>query len=181
MSDEAEDVDESDEDDEGGGSGKVSGKKLVLFIALPILLLIGAGAGVFFSGVLDPLLGTEPEEEMVEEVPQEEGPEGGLGEPGVFVDLDQILVTLRTSGSKQKFLKLQVTLELEKVEDEARIEAVKPRIIDNFQVFLRELRLEELEGSQGVYRIKEELLNRVNQAVHPLKIKDVLFKDMLIQ
>ena len=179
MSDEAEDIDDA-EDEEGGG-GRVSGKKLVLFIALPILLLLGAAAGVFFSGVLDPLLGEEQAEEMAEEGGAMEPGPAGAGEPGVFVDLDEILVTLRTAGTKQKFLKLQVTFELERAEDEARIEAVKPRIIDNFQVFLRELRLEELEGSQGVYRIKEELLNRVNQAVHPLKIKDVLFKDMLIQ
>ncbi|RED52460.1 flagellar basal body-associated FliL family protein [Aestuariispira insulae] len=178
MSEEAEDIDDADEE---GGGGRVSGKKLVLFIALPILLLIGAAAGVFFSGVLDPLLGETPEEEMLTEEEGMEGPARGSNEPGVFVDLDEILVTLNTAGTKQKFLKLQVTFELEKAEDEARIEAVKPRIIDNFQVFLRELRLEELEGSQGVYRIKEELLNRVNQAVHPTKIKDVLFKDMLIQ
>lgn len=119
----------------------------------------------------------------MEEGAAPEDSEGGAapGDPGVFVDLDEILVTLRGSGTKQKFLKLQVTFELEKPEDEARIEAVKPRIVDNFQVFLRTLRLEELEGSQGVYRIKEELLYRVNQAVQPLKIKDVLFKDMLIQ
>lgn len=176
MSDETENLDI--EDDEEGGGARVSGKKLVLFIVLPILLLVGTGAGLFFSGILDPILGIEAEGEMAEETKMEDQ---APTEPGIFFDLDEILVTLRTAGTKQKFLKLQVALELEKQEDVARVEAVKPRIIDNFQVFLRELRLEELEGSQGVYRIKEELLDRVNQAVYPVKIKDVLFKDMLIQ
>ena len=70
---------------------------------------------------------------------------------------------------------------LEKKADEVRIKAVLPRIIDNFQVFLRGLRIEELQGSHGLYRVKEELLARVNAAAHPAKVKDVLFKEMLVQ
>ena len=58
---------------------------------------------------------------------------------------------------------------------------LSPRIIDNFQVYLRELRVEDLRGSAGIYRLREELLARVNNAVHPTKVKDVLFKDMLVQ
>ncbi|MFX9073467.1 flagellar basal body-associated FliL family protein, partial [Acinetobacter baumannii] len=56
-----------------------------------------------------------------------------------------------------------------------------PRIIDNFQVYLRELRLDDLKGSAGMYRLREELLLRVNMAAQPVKIKDVLFKEMLVQ
>ena len=175
MSDDADDID--DDGEGGGGGGKVSGKKLVLFIILPILILIGVGAGLLLSGMLDPLLGVK-EEEVVEEAPVEEV---GPVEPGIYESMDEMLVTLRGTGSKQKFLKLQLSLELEAEEDRARLQNVMPRIIDNFQVFLRELRLEELEGSQGVYRIKEELIDRVNQAAAPVKIKDVLIKDMLIQ
>jgi flagellar protein FliL len=58
---------------------------------------------------------------------------------------------------------------------------VLPRIIDNFQVYLRELRVEDLKGSGGMYRLREELLLRVNAAVAPAKINDVLFKEMLVQ
>src|SRR3546814_10609352 len=91
----------------------------------------------------------------------------------------EMLVSLNGRGRKPSFLKLRVSLELEKATDQARIQAVMPRIIDNFQVFLRELRIEELQGSQGLYRVKEELLARVNAAAYPTKVKDVLFKEML--
>ncbi|MBP5856947.1 flagellar basal body-associated FliL family protein [Marivibrio halodurans] len=171
----------ADEDDEDiGGGKKVSGKKLVLFILLPLLVLAGAGAGVYMSGLLDPILNPGASEEHVaeEEAPNEEEAPSG---PGVFVPLDEMTVTLRSAGSKARYLKLQLTLELEKAEDEERVRAVMPRIIDNFQVFLRELRVEEMEGSQGIYRIREELLTRVNQAANPVKVKEVLFTDMLIQ
>jgi flagellar protein FliL len=63
----------------------------------------------------------------------------------------------------------------------ARLQAVMPRVIDNFQVYLRELRVEDLRGSAGVYRLREELLVRVNSAAAPVKVRDVLFKEMLVQ
>ena len=56
-----------------------------------------------------------------------------------------------------------------------------PRIVDNFQVYLRELRLEDLRGSAGLYRLREELLSRVNIAAQPAQVNDVLFKEMLVQ
>ncbi len=178
MADE-DDIDQDDEE-EGGGSARkrVSGKKLVLFILLPILVLAGAGAGVYMSGLLDPILGLGEQDAVEGEAPAEAD---AVEPPGHFLPLDEMTVTLRSAGSKARFLKLQLTLELETPEDEERVRAVMPRIVDNFQVFLRELRVEELEGSQGIYRIREELLTRVNQAANPVKVKEVLFTDMLIQ
>lgn len=176
MSEEAEveeDDDEIAEEEEGGGG--FGGKKLVLFIILPILLLGGAGAGVYFSGLLDSFLGEAPTEEVKEEEVKE------AETPGHYIDLDEMLVTLANKGRKQSFLKLRVSLEIGDPLDEARVITVMPRIIDNFQVFLRELRVEELQGSQGIYRVKEELLARVNAAAHPVKVKDVLFREILVQ
>lgn len=178
MSEEVEATEEDDEDiaeEEGAEGGGFGGKKLVLFIILPILLLGGAGAGIYFSGLLDSFLGEAPAEEaQAEEVKEADT-------PGYYIDLDEMLVTLASKGRKQSFLKLRVSLELGDPKDEARVTTVMPRIIDNFQVFLRELRVEELQGSQGIYRVKEELLSRVNAAAHPAKVKDVLFREILVQ
>jgi len=175
MSDETEGaVDEEEE----GGKKKTGGKKLIIFILLPILILAGAGAGLFFTGMLDSLLGHEEEVAEGEHgAPEEEAP----STPGVYLEVPEMLVSLRSSGQKQKILKLRINLELDKAEDEVVINNVMPKIIDNFQVFLRELRVEELEGSQGLYRVKEEMLARVNSAAHPVKVKDVLIGDLLIQ
>jgi flagellar protein FliL len=62
-----------------------------------------------------------------------------------------------------------------------KVQLLLPRLIDSFQVYLRELRLEDLRGSAGIYRLREDLLARVNEAAKPVKIKDVLFKEMLVQ
>jgi flagellar FliL protein len=78
-------------------------------------------------------------------------------------------------------LKIRISLELTNTADINRVELVKTRIVDNFQVYLRELRLEDLQGAAGMYRLREELLTRVNAAVRPAQVKDVLFKEMIVQ
>jgi flagellar FliL protein len=156
---------------------KFSGKKIVLFFVLPILLLGGGGAGVLFSGILG---GEEQEKKVVAN--SEAAGEGPVAPPKtVFFDLPEMLVNLNSSGRRPSFLKMRVSLELTSDADALLLKNLSPRIIDNFQVYLRELRAEDLRGSAGIYRLREELLARVNAAVRPAKVKDVLFKDMLVQ
>ena len=169
MADEFEDGDELEE---GGGAGGGL-KKLLLFVGAPVLLLLIGGAVAYFLGVFDSLFGPSQEELAAEQQQAD-----SLGH---FFELEEMLVSMGRAGRKSSFLKLRISLELEKKEDEQRIKAVMPRIVDNFQVFLRGLRIEELQGSHGLYRVKEELLVRANAAANPVKVKDVLFKEMLVQ
>lgn len=167
----------ADDDDlsaDGLPRKKFSGKKLVLFVILPLVLLIGAGAGIYFSGVLDMLLGKKHEEHVEEKPPEVEG-------PPVFYDLPDMLVNLNSTGKRPAFLKIKISIQVAKREDIPAIEHVLPRIVDNFQVYLRELRLEDLKGSAGMYRLRQELLLRITAAAYPVKVKDVLFREMLVQ
>jgi len=167
----------------GGGGSSGGGKKKLIFILVPVLLLVGAAAGVYFLGLADPLLKMfHKEKPAAEHAAAEEGAKPGQPAPqAVFYDLPEILVNLNSAGRKQNFLKIRVSLELESPLDVPKIEAVMPRIIDNFQVYLRELRIEDLQGSSGLLRLREELLTRVNSSVKPAKVNDVLFKEMLVQ
>lgn len=173
----AEGGEDGGEEEEGGESPKQPGgkKKLLLFVALALLLVGGGVAGAYFTGMLQPLIVMlgGAEETAAEETP--------APVEAVFFDLPEILVNLNTGRRKSTFLKIRVSLELENAEDVTRIEAVMPRIIDNFQVYLRELRVEDLKGSAGMYRLREELLTRVTLAAAPSKVSDVLFKEMLVQ
>lgn len=166
---------ESGEETEGQKpTGKMPGKKLVLFIALPILLLIGGGAGAYFTGLLDSLLGIEEEGAAEMQAPVPTG-------PAVYFELPEMLVNLNTGGRKTGYLKISVSLELASEEDRLHLEGVLPRVVDSFQVYLRELRIEDLQGSAGLQRLREELLLRVSAAAKPAVVRDVLFRDMLIQ
>lgn len=171
------DNDEGDLSTEGLPRKKFSGKKLVLFVILPLLLLVGAGAGIYFSGVLDMLLGHKEEEAHAPE--GEKAPDPNAAP--VFYDLPDMLVNLNSAGKRPAFLKIKISIQVSKPEDIPAINQVLPRIIDNFQVYLRELRLEDLKGSAGMYRLRQELLMRITAAAYPVKVKDVLFREMLVQ
>ncbi len=172
-----EDFDEDDEEGEGGPSRKGGGKKLIIIIALALLLVVGGVAAAYFTGLLEPVMemigGGEPE--------PAEGEETLVQGDAVFYELPELLVNLSTPGRKTTFLKIKVSLQLQSEQDIPRIELMMPRIVDNFQVYLRELRVEDLKGSAGMYRLREELLARVSVAVAPAVINDVLFKEMLVQ
>lgn len=164
----SEDIDIDDDDDEEK-SVRPGGKKRILLIAAALLVLCLAGAGAYFGG----LVGGEEEAEHAEEAVEPE--------PRVFYDLPDMLVNLNSTGRKQSFLKLSVSLELESQDEIELIRTVLPRIVDNFQVYLRELRVEDLQGSEGIYRLREELLSRVNRSGPPVHVKNVLFKEILVQ
>ena len=154
----------------------LSGKKLVLFIVLPLLLVGGGGAGAYFSGLLDSVLGVEQAGEGDEFDTKAEAME-----PSVFHELPTMLVNLNEAGKRANYLKISIKLELTNEEDVASVMTIQPRIIDRFQVYLRELRVEDLEGSAGMQRLREELLNRVNKVAHPVQVRDVLFAELLVQ
>ena len=153
---------------------RLSGKKLVLFVVLPLLLLIGAGGGAYMF-----LAGGGEAHEETEASPEEQKQAASAN--AVFYELPEMLVNLNAGGKQTNYLRIRVALELQGADQVGKLEAVLPRIVDHFQVYLRELRLEDLNGSAGIVRLKEELLTRVSVAAPDAKVNDVLFKEMLVQ
>ncbi len=168
----ADDLDDLDEDEIP--RKKFSGKKLVLFIFIPLLLLLGGGGAAYFLGVFEKG-GEEAETAELEEAIVE--PEG----PGHFYDMPDMLINLSSTGRQPRFLKISISLELESAEQVPQVEANLPRVTDHFQTYLRELRFDDLQGSAGIYRLRQELLARVEASVAPVPVRDVLFRDILVQ
>ena len=172
-----EELEEEPEGEDGEEASSSGGKKkLLIIVGAVVLLLIGAAAAVFFSGILD----SEETEESAEKEGKE-GAEAEMAKKTYFVDLDEMIVNLNTTERRQSLLKLKVSLEVAEQKDVAVVRELTPRVVDNFQTYLRELRLDDLRGSAGMYRLREELLTRINIAVEPAKVKAVLFKEMIVQ
>ena len=158
-------------------------RKTLMFVVAPAALVLTLGLGAYFflfSG------GEETAEAGAHGGEHGEGGHGaghGEGSHPVFVEVPDILVNIAVTDNKPGFLKLSVSLELEGAGEEAKaaIEPVMPRIVDQLQTYLRELRVEDLTGSAAVFRLKEEILRRINLSVEPMKVKDVLFREMIIQ
>ncbi|HYN39604.1 MAG TPA: flagellar basal body-associated FliL family protein [Rhodospirillales bacterium] len=161
---------------EAGTPGIGGGKRRLMLIAAGALLgLVAVGAGSYFAGLFDGLLGTaiEAESNAAEQ-------QTAAAEP-VFYALPEILVSLNTSERRSIFLKVKMSLEIADAGDQPRIERLLPRIVDYCHVYLRELRPEEVQGSAGNARLREELLRRIATAVAPVPVRDVLFNEMFVQ
>ncbi len=170
---ETEVFDEEDGDGEGTEHQKGGRKKLILIlVAVTLLLLALIGAGLYFSGLLDPLLGIEDTDGEKEEVVV-------LGT--AFYKLEDITLNLNGDEEKTKFFKLGITIVLMDDVDIPIMEALAPRIIDNITGYLRELKPGEIAGTANFNRLRENILLRVRAAVAPTVVSDVLFQSALVQ
>ncbi len=167
--------------DAGGGEAapkKKSKKMLFIIIGAVVLLLAGGGgAGFFLFG--DTLLGGgDPEAQAeAEAAKQLEAEEAKVA----FYDLPEMLVNLSHGGPQNNYLKISVSLEIRDETLKPELEAQLPRIVDQFQVYLRELRIEDINGSAGAMRLKEELHHRVALITGVDGVRAVLFREMLVQ
>lgn len=152
---------------------KSGGKKKLFLAGAPVLALLLA-AGLWFGGVLPNLLG------MGHKDGHEEAGVKPLPAP-VFLELPEMVANLNGSAKRPSYVKLRARVELAKPEDLPVAQAAIPRLQDLFQTYLRETRPEDLRGSAGTYRLREELIARGNVAVAPARITDVLFTEMLVQ
>ncbi|MBO9543001.1 flagellar basal body-associated protein FliL [Caulobacter sp.] len=192
---------EGEEGVEGEAPAKKKPPILIIAIAAGVLVLGGGGAAAFFLMKPKPEAAAEGEhgkekkekKEKKEEKGEKKEGEGGAAAAGgpapvikegpdgvVFYTLPDIVVNMQTADGKSTFLKLKLTFELP---DEDTAEALTPnlpRLQDMFQTFLRELRPEDLNGSQGTFQLRVELLRRVNLVAAPAKVNAVLIEEMLI-
>lgn len=143
-------------------------RNLIIIAAAGLVVLLAAGAGLYFfvfagKGAAD-------------------AAHAGATPATFIFNLPAMTVNLNDDGAEgDQFLKLTIALE---VADEAVMKDIQPRmakVVDAFQVYLRELRKSDLEGSAGIYRLKEELRRRVNLAIFPAQVEGILFKEILVQ
>jgi flagellar FliL protein len=97
-----------------------------------------------------------------------------------FLDVPEVLVNL-AGTERTQYLKVKIVLELPDPALTPQVQTAMPRVMDAFQTYLRELRPTDLDGSAGLYRLKEELTRRVNTAISPSRINAVLFKEIVVQ
>ncbi len=164
--------DEEKVEGEGGESPpskwklKMPSMKILIIAAAAVLVVGSGGAGAYF------FFSSKKADHAA----------AGVVKPAVFVDLPDVLVNLANAGGDStRYLKVKVTLEVPDQALAQQIQPLMPRVMDAFQTYLRELRPTDLDGSAGLFRLKEELTRRVNTAVAPSRINAVLFKEIVVQ
>lgn len=147
----------------------------MLLLGLP-LLLIAVGAGLWFSGILPKLLAGSEEAPAAAEQAAAAAPR-----TPVYFDMADIVANLNVNGRRASYVKLRSKLELARAADALAMQAAMPRLLDLFTTYLREMRPEELRGSSGTQRLREELIARANLVAAPVRVIDVLFVELLLQ
>lgn len=151
---------------------KPKSKKAKIILIILALVIAGVGSGTFFF--LKKKQQAEAEAKLKAE-------QASAAPELIFHDLDEIIVNLNTEGKNVSFMKLKVTFELEGKNNLDTVVKMSPRIRDVMQIYLRELRPSDLQGSVGVYRLRDEILLRINKVIYPAQVKDILFKDIVVQ
>lgn len=189
------------EGEEGAAEGEAPAKKkppmMIIIAAAAAVVLVGGGVTTFL--LLKPKpdahgeAGHEKPKKKEKKKEEKGGHGGGEAAPAagapvikegpdgvVFYTLPDIVVNMQAADGKSTFLKLKLTFELPDEETAEALTPNLPRLQDMFQTFLRELRPEDLNGSQGSYQLRAELLRRVNLVAAPSKVNAVLIEEMLI-
>lgn len=146
-------------------------KRKLILLGAP-LALAATFSGLWFTGILPRMLGIAPKKPAAE---------AKAAAAPIYVDLPEMVANLNSGARRPEYVKLLARLEVAHPEDVERVKQAMPRLQDMFQTYLREMRPEELRGSAGTYRLREELIIRANIAAAPAHITDVLFTQMLVQ
>ena len=144
-------------------------KRLLIIAAAGLIVLLAAGAGLYFFVFAGNKAADAHASAAV--VPE-----------SFIFNLPAMTVNLNDDGAEgDQFMKLTIALEVANEEVMKEIQPRMAKVVDAFQVYLRELRKSDLEGSAGIYRLKEELRRRVNVAIFPAQVEGILFKEILVQ
>lgn len=156
--------------EEGGGGGLLKNKKVLIGGVAVLVLALGGGGYMYMK-------------KKGQAVDAAADAAKAAQKKTAFIDLKEMVISISGSPAEQRsgFIKMKVALELSDSRTVPEVQPLIPRVEDTFQVYMRELRPADLEGSAGMFRLKEELLRRVNVAVYPVKVDAVLFKELLVQ
>jgi flagellar protein FliL len=109
-----------------------------------------------------------------------EGGEGGGASGPQFVNVPPLLVNL-SGGTRTRFLRLTLAVEVNDSHGKATLTAQMPKLIDSMQLYLRTLGLESFNTVAGLTTVRHDLLARVNRIDPGIGAKSVLFQDLMVQ
>jgi flagellar FliL protein len=143
-------------------------KRIMVFFILIVILLIGSIAFYYFFRYNG----------------YKSQSSGDMGAPKIladtnsvnFYDLPEFIVNIDNDAEDVSYIRLELSLEVMGFDNMQRVRQLEPKIQDILNIYLRELRLSDIKGTYGLYRLREELFNRINAVLAPAKIDGVIFK-----
>lgn len=152
---------------------RTPGKYIILFLYFPVVM-VAIGSGLWLTWV-----------EQRAAVAALEYRRSVSGEKVAYFTLPEFLVDLSPDlNGRTAYLKMNASIALRgavSVERAATIDEAQPALIERLTFFLRELRPEDFDGSEGMARVKREMLRRVNLVIAPESADEVVIEELVIQ
>ncbi len=163
---------------------KKAGSSKLLFILIPVILVVGLLGGYLIAPLFNsdkPDGKEKAEQKQKDEKEAENDKHEADAKKLAFITIPDVLVNLKTNGKRPVFLKIALVLEIHDASKKDDIENLKPKMIDQMQVFLRDLDVSDVTGANNLQRLRQEMKVRINNILTPLKVDDVLIKEFLVQ
>lgn len=158
--------------DPGEMPTKKKSAKLPLLIGI-VLAILGGGGG--FMAVKLGLLGGKP---AGGEATAIEAPDVPVLRPAAFVPLDPVVVNL-TNQPGRVLLRFAAQLEVAP-QYQAEVEAIRPRITDLVNGYLRALELRDVEDPTALVRIRAQLLRRIQVVTGRDRVQNLLIIEFVL-
>jgi len=149
--------------------------KMPMVIGL-VLALLGGGGG-FFAVSSGLILGSDDTSAEKAEKPKAEP----LDTPPLelaFVPLDPLVISVRDE-SGQAHLRFSAQLEVEQAYM-AEVEALKPRIVDVLNGYLRAVSIAEMADPLSLSRLRGQMLRRIQVVTGEGRVKDLLIMEFVL-
>jgi len=171
-------IDEEEEGGEGAPPKKGGSKVLLIVIAVLLLALLGIGGFLMFGSKDTAKTGGGEAGKQSKEVELEE-----VQDPlklGEIVAFEPFIVNLSGEGGK-RFLKVTMQVEMNKKKLAEEVMNKMPQMKDMIITVLASKNVDELLTIEGKFRLKEQLLTRINSNLKTGVVKNVYFVEFVIQ
>lgn len=180
------------EEENAEAGGKLDGlkqNKMLLFIIIGVvallLIIVIIVAAIAFSG------GGEEEASMPQMSAAAASGAGAAGaggntraaklKIGPIYPLDQFIVNLMTSGGGKRYLKTSIGMEISIAEMTPELDSKRDVIRDTIISVMSSKTFEEIQTEKGKRRLKDELIERINEFLVDGRVVDLYFNDFVIQ
>lgn len=168
---------DEDENEERVPLTRAPSKKMGIFIAVGVLLLVIVGAG----GVFAWMKFSSPSNAEQATTAHENGTEAQDNSvSGPVVGMAPFIVNLADAGTP-RYLKVAIKLELNDNDAVTRLKDRIPRVRDSLLLLLSSQESEKMRGIKGKLRLKDQIFERVSVIVGEGSVRSVFLTDFVVQ
>ncbi|WDL69366.1 flagellar basal body-associated protein FliL [Helicobacter winghamensis] len=161
--------------------------KMILFIiigvvALLLIIFIVVGILIFSGGNESEQAGVAPQtQQSAANKGSTANPNSSLLSVGPMYPLDQFIVNLLASGGGKRYLKTSIALELSIPEMQAELDIKRDVLRDTVITILSSKTFEEVQTAKGKQKLKEEIMERINEFLVDGRVVNMFFTEFVVQ